>query len=218
MTGSGVAPAIRWKGALLVLFVLAWAISCIRPPYPSELVLQHIPTVALLIAVVLVDHYGPISLASFASILGFLALHLLGARYIYSNVPYDDWATALLGHDLSSRFGWERNHYDRLVHLAYGLLLVGPLREGLRRWTGVIGGWGGALAICGVLATSAGYEILEWLVAVTLSPEQAEAYNGQQGDMWDAQKDMALAVAGAVVAMGCSLFARRLSQRAPRAT
>lgn len=192
-------PAVRSKGVLLVLFVIAWAVSCIHPPYPSELVLQHVPTVIAVVALVLADHHSPFSLATFAQILAFLALHLLGARWLYSNVPYDDWSTAVWGTDVSSWFGWERNHYDRLVHLAYGLLLVGPCREVLVRAAGVRGAWSWGLAIMLVLATSAGYELLEGLIAVTLSPEAAEGYNGQQGDMWDAQKDMALALGGALI-------------------
>lgn len=52
-----------------------------------------------------------------------------------------------------------------------------------------------------ILATSAVYEIAEWLVAVTLAPDWADHYNGQQGDVWDAQKDMALAALGAAVGL-----------------
>jgi putative membrane protein len=192
-------PAIRPKAILLVAFVVAWAGSCIRPPYPSELVLQHIPTVVAIIGLVFADHRWRFSLGSFAQVLAFLGLHLLGARYLYSNVPYDDWTGAIFGAEISTQFGWERNHYDRLVHLAYGLLLVGPCREGLVRGAGVRGVWSHALAVSLILATSAGYELLEGLVAVVLDPAEAEAYNGQQGDMWDAQKDMALALLGAVV-------------------
>jgi putative membrane protein len=202
-------PLVRAKGILLVLFVVAWAVSCIRPPYPSELILQHIPTVLAVVGLVLADHRWRFSLATFASLVAFLSLHLLGARYLYSNVPYDGWATALTGQEISARFGWERNHYDRLVHVAYGLLLVGPFRESLVRGAGVRGGWSHVLAIACVLATSAGYELLEGLVAVTLSPEEAEAYNGQQGDLWDAQKDMALALAGSIVGTALAMALRR---------
>src|SRR3569832_164127 len=134
-------PAIRPKAILLVAFVVAWAGSCIRPPYPSELVLQHIPTVVAVVGLVFADHRWRFSLASFAQVLAFLGLHLLGARYLYSNVPYDDWTGAIFGAEISTRFGWERNHYDRLVHLAYGLLLVGPCREGLVRGAGVRCAW-----------------------------------------------------------------------------
>src|SRR3546814_11274494 len=64
----------------------------------------------------------PLSTASVACIALFMALHTLGGRYAYSNVPYDDWARALAGTSLSDALGWSRNHYDRLVHFAFGAL------------------------------------------------------------------------------------------------
>lgn len=65
----------------------------------------------------------------------FLWLHILGARYIYSFVPYDDWSRSVLGSGISEWFGWERNHYDRLVHLCFGgLWMVAiPVVGGLHR-------------------------------------------------------------------------------------
>src|SRR3546814_12432328 len=66
-----------------------------------------------------------------------MALHTLGGRYAYSNVPYDDWARALTGASLSDAFGWTRNHYDRIAHFAFGALSVIPVAEIARRWGGL---------------------------------------------------------------------------------
>lgn len=118
-----------------------------------------------------------------------MTLHVLGARYLYSYVPYDDWSYWLWGKTVSGYFGFTRNHYDRLVHFAYGLLLVYPASEVLSRHCHVslrVGGW---LAVQFILATSALYEIGEWALAISVAPDWAEHYNGQQGDRWDAQKD-----------------------------
>lgn len=190
-------------------FALFWTATCLDPPYPRELVLQHVPTVIALAMLCWCRRQWALSRGSARLVLVFLALHALGARYLYSYVPYDDWATALAGRPISSLFGFTRNQYDRLVHFAYGLLLCFPFYEVIERRLGVRGVWRGVLAVQAILATSAVYEMMEWCVAIALAPDWAEHYNGQQGDAWDAQKDMALAAAGALVAMMIMATAHR---------
>lgn len=185
----------RLLGLLLALLLLAQ----IDQPYPEVALLQHIPTVLLLVAAPWLLRRWPLSTASVACIVAFMALHTLGGRYVYSNVPYDDWARALSGTTLSDAFGWTRNHYDRLVHFAFGALSVIPVAEIARRWGG-LGPRGAALTVLGwVLAISCLYEIFEWLLTIVAAGETADRYNGQQGDIWDAQKDMALATLGAIM-------------------
>lgn len=185
----------RLLGLLLALLLVAQ----IDQPYPEVALLQHIPTMLLLIASPALLRRWPLSTPALACIVAFLALHTLGGRYAYSNVPYDDWARALTGTSLSDLFGWNRNHYDRLAHFAFGALSVVPVTEIVRRWGG-LGRRGAALAVLGwVLALSALYEIFEWLLTILAAGETADRYNGQQGDIWDAQKDMALAVLGAIL-------------------
>jgi len=191
----------------LLVFLLFWGISCLDPPYPRELVLQHIPTALAVATLVAARRRQMLSRSSERLVLTFLALHVLGARWLYSYVPYDDWIAAVFGQSLSSRFGLTRNHYDRLVHFAYGLLLVRPACEVFGRQLGVRGAWAGALAVQFILATSALYEIGEWCLAMAMAPDWAEHYNGQQGDLWDAQKDMLLAACGAVVGLAAALLA-----------
>lgn len=181
----------------LLAFLLFWAASCLDPPYPRELILQHVPTALALAALVAASRRRLLSRSSERLVLAFLALHVVGARWLYSNVPYDDWIAAIFGQGLSSLFGFTRNHYDRLVHFAYGLLLVCPACEVFRRLH-LPSRWAWLLALQFILATSALYEIGEWCVAIVFAPDWAEQYNGQQGDLWDSQKDMLLAAAGAV--------------------
>jgi putative membrane protein len=187
--------------SLLALLVLALLASCIDPPFPQQMFLQHLPTVALLIALPFLARRVPLSNAAFACLVAFLLLHVLGARYIYSYVPYDEWFETLFGIRLSAVLGFERNHYDRVVHFCFGLLWVRPVQEICVRRFGVPRRFAWYTAFEFVLAFSMLYELFEWGLAMVLSPGNAEAYNGQQGDVWDAQKDMALATAGACLAL-----------------
>lgn len=136
-----------------------------------------------------------------ACMLFFLWLHILGARFIYSFVPYDDWSIALFGSSISEWFAWERNHYDRLVHFAFGALFMAPAVDVATRYGRMTTSWAILFGVLFVMAMSAWYEAFEWLLTVVVSPLDAESYNGQQGDLWDAQKDMALAFLGSLMAI-----------------
>lgn len=205
---ASVWPTDRYQQTALVLFVVFLAGSCLAPPYRDYLLMQHVPTVAAVVVLSVVARRFPLSRGSFTLIIVFLCLHTLGARYLYSYLPYDAWAERWLGFRINPLFGWERNHYDRLVHFSYGLLLAVPVQEFQRRHLGVSARLSSLLAIECILATSAAYELAEWLVAVVFTPDWADKFLGQQGDMFDAQKDMALATAGAIVAVSASAVRR----------
>ena len=143
----------------------------------------------------------PLSRLSYTLVFVFMCLHAVGAHYTYSLVPYDEWFRALTGRTLSSLTGTERNHYDRLVHFSYGLLLAYPAREVFLRVADVRGFWGYYLPLDVVMATSMLYELIEWGAASAFGGDVGTAYLGTQGDPWDAQKDMALATLGAIIAM-----------------
>lgn len=185
---------LRW---VLALFGVLVAVSWLAPPWPVEQAMHSSLTLVALVALWVAHRRFDLPLRTWVWALVFLGLHTIAARWIYSFVPYDDWADALLGVRLSELFGWERNHFDRLVHFAYGLCLTMMLRLTALRSAEL------------VLATSALYELFEWGVAVTLAPELAEAYNGQQGDVWDAHKDTVLALLGALVASAFLALTRK---------
>ena len=84
---------------------------------------------ALVLTLLLAHRRFRLSTLSLGMIFAFLCVHEVGAHYTYSRVPYDQWSTLLTGVSVNQVFGLERNHYDRLVHLSYGLLLVWPMRE-----------------------------------------------------------------------------------------
>lgn len=129
---------------------------------------------------------------SYLLIFIYLCLHVYGAMYTYAENPFGYW--------LMDTFDLARNHYDRIVHFSFGFLLAYPMRElfiihlGFAKWVG----W--ALPIEVTLSISALYELIEWGVADVFFKEQGAAYLGTQGDIWDAQKDIALATLGAILA------------------
>lgn len=193
-----------WLGALAVALLAAQ----VNQPYPEIAPLQHIPTLILLVAAPWLLKRWPVSDAALGCLVAFFLLHTLGGRYTYSNVPYEDWWHTLTGGDFAALTGWSRNHYDRLVHLAFGLLFVRPAVEVARLKGATLKG-GIWVALTFVLSVSCLYEIFEWGLALTLAGDMADDYNGQQGDLWDAQKDMALAFLGALMASGWMLARKR---------
>lgn len=184
---------------LIALTAVAIPLSFVAAPYPRELVLQHIPTLVGLVLLGVAVIRFRLSDVSFYCCLAFLWLHIIGARWIYSFVPYDAWSVAICGHAISDIFGWQRNHYDRLVHFASGLLGVPIFAEALRAFCRTNVRDSAILGLACVLAVGAVYEVFEWQIAMQFSPEMAESYNGQQGDIWDAQKDLAMALLGGLL-------------------
>lgn len=193
---------------MIVALLCAIGLANIAQPYPDLAPLQHGPTIALILATPRLLRRWPLATSSVACIWLFLLLHTLGARWIYSYVPYDDWARALSGHDISTLFGTTRNGYDRLVHFGFGALLTAPIAEVARRHGGLPLRWGLAFAFAAIGLGSALYEIFEWLLTILAAGETADYYNGQQGDVWDAQKDMAAAQIGSALAL-IALLRRR---------
>jgi putative membrane protein len=191
----------RYVLALAVLFGVEWAALAINPRYRQDWALENALTVAFVTGLALVHRRLSLSGISYTALFLFLSLHTVGAHYTYSEVPYDEWARAVMGRSISEVFGWQRNHFDRLVHFAYGFLLAYPIREILLRFAGVHGIWGYYLPLAITSSSSVDYELIEWAAALVFGGDLGVAYLGTQGDVWDAQKDMALAAAGALLSM-----------------
>ena len=191
---------------VLIIMVLA----SINPLEWSSYLLHQAGTLLFLTTILAMYRYWHISSKAYVLATLFLLIHIVGARYLYSYVPYDNWTQQLFGIKLSTLFGWQRNMYDRLVHFSYGLLLFNAMYESLRHLL-KIQSPKSLIAITLMLnmSTSLLYELFEWGIATTLSPEAAEAYNGQQGDIWDAHQDMALALVGGVISASVILIQTR---------
>jgi putative membrane protein len=183
-------------GGVIVLFGI---ITCIHPVFPNEQFLQHVGTLLLLMIPVMDIKSNRLSMTSFICVSLFIGIHILGARYIYSFVPYNDWFKALFHIDLNTLFLTTRNHYDRIVHLFFGVLAFPYLYElldrnkGLNRFLKVLIVWSF------IQSFSMMYEIFEWFLTTIMSNYDANNYNGQQGDLWDSQKDMLMAMFGSTI-------------------
>jgi putative membrane protein len=174
------------------------AATWIAPLWPLEQALHSSLTVVGLVWLLIHLRRWSMRDGDFIAICAFIVVHSLAARWLYSNVPYDAWLRAAFDWSPQAAFGWQRNHFDRLIHLLFGLCFAPMLAAHARQRWPVTVAQGFALAILSIMAVSLIYEWLEWAIALLLSPDQAEAYNGQQGDIWDAHMDMLLATAGAI--------------------
>ncbi len=153
---------------------------------------------------VLVATYRRFPLTRLAYILVWLhaIVLLVGAHYTYAEVPLFDW--------IRDALGLARNHYDRVGHVAQGFVPAILAREVLLRTSPLRPGkWLCFLVCCVCLAISASYELVEWWAALLTSPETGTAFLGTQGDPWDTQWDMFLALAGSIAAQ---LLLSRLHQ------
>jgi putative membrane protein len=213
----------RARIALLILTLLLAAASCVKAPdfayEGGSLWLQHLGTCALALPLLADLKLRRLSLPVCICLFLFICLHILGARYLYSNVPYDRWAARYLNWnvELDAMHG---NKFDRLVHFAFGLLLLPLFFQIAERWFG-IGNFVHALLVAWLFVQSFSllYEVFEWVLSVVMSPEEAEGYNGQQGDVWDAQKDMFLALTGSTVTaafLALRHFAAREKRSVPK--
>ena len=192
----------RYLFILVALYAVIWTALAIDPVDRHDWMLEN--ALVLLAVLALGASYPvlPLSRISYTLIFLFLSLHAVGSHYTYSLVPYDAWFAALTGSSFNELMGWDRNHFDRLVHFSYGLLLAYPIRELFLRVADVKGFWGYFLPLDVTMSTSMFYELIEWGAAEFFGGDLGIAFLGTQGDVWDAQKDMALATAGAVIAMG----------------
>jgi putative membrane protein len=194
--------------ALLVWLISLWFITAIEPFDRRDWLLENL--LVFIYAALLIASYRRFAFSNLSyGLFGlFLSLHLAGAHYTYAETPFGFW--------LQETFELSRNHYDRMVHFLFGLLIAHPFRELLLRAAGVRQEWSYILVVVMVLGFSGFYEALEGVVAVLVSPELGAAYLGTQGDEWDAQKDTALAFGGAVLAMSVAWIADRRRRRLPR--
>ena len=191
----------RYITVLAIAFAVLWVTLAIAPYERDTWLLEN----ALLVLGVLVlwktRRSLPLSTTSYSLLFVFLCLHAIGAHFTYSLVPYDDAIRNLSGASISETLGLNRNHYDRLVHFAYGLLLVLPVRELLVLFAKVRGFWSYFLPLDIVMSTSLLYELIEWGAAVMYGGDLGAAFLGTQGDEWDAHRDMALAGLGGLFAV-----------------
>jgi putative membrane protein len=178
----------------LVLLCVGLALVAFSGFHPNDRFTWFLEVLPILVAVpVLVATYARFPLTPLLYRLIFLhaVILMVGGHYTYAEVPIGFWAQDL--------FGFARNHYDRLGHFAQGFVPAILAREILLRCTPLQPGkWMFFLVACVCLAVSAGYELFEWGTAL-VTGEASDAFLGTQGDVWDTQWDMLLALIGSVL-------------------
>ena len=186
---------LLWYGGFFLLMGMApldpqsWAFANILP---------------LLFVGVLTISYRrlPFSVASYVFFTMFLTLHTIGSHYTYAQVPFGLW--------LEELFELPRNHFDRIVHFCFGLLFARPLLELFGRIPGMSAWSCTGMVLVTLVGLGALWEILESWVTRIVHPELGLAYLGAQGDIWDAQKDMAATLYGALLWLAIMLCFRKL--------
>jgi putative membrane protein len=180
----------REPAVLLGVGVLALAISAIGPDSYGTWFLEVLAAVIAAPILVLTYRRFPLSPLAYRLILLHAVILMIGGHWTYAEVPAGDWVRDTLG--------LARNPYDRLGHLAQGFVPAVIAREILLRRTPLRPGkWLFALVVCVVMAVSAFWELFEWWSAL-IGGDSADDFLGTQGDIWDTQWDMFMAMIGAV--------------------
>lgn len=184
----------RFLHVVLAIYVLIWCATAIAPRDWPTWLLQNLLVVGAIVVLSLTYRRFAFSNFSYLLIALFLSLHAVGAHSGYMHTPLGDW--------IRDTLGLRRNPYDRIVHCAFGLLLAYPFRELLIRTgqvrRGALANWSTVILI---MAASTCFEVIEAAVAGIISPGTGPAWLGAQGDEWDAQLDMLVALTGVIVAM-----------------
>jgi len=203
----------RFVLILATVFAIEWLALAINPVNRADWLLENALVSVFVVLIAVSYRHLPLSKISYSLIFVFMCLHEIGAHYTYEQVPYDAWFDAVFGRPLNDMLGWERNHFDRLVHFLYGFLLAYPVREIFLRVANVRGFWGYFLPLDLTMSTSMMFELFEWGAAELVGGDLGMAYLGTQGDVWDAHKDMALASLGALLAMTITALVNASLQR-----
>ncbi|MEA3433370.1 MAG: DUF2238 domain-containing protein [Campylobacterota bacterium] len=182
------------KFVWLTLFTVTLVWSAIDPKDQFTWFLEVLPALIGLVILAMTFKKFPLTPLLYTLILIHMIILMVGGHYTYAEVPLFDWIKEALGQS--------RNNYDKVGHFAQGFIPAILARELLIRKNVVKSakGWLNYIILSIVLAFSAFYELIEWWVALATG-EDAEAFLGTQGYMWDTQSDMAWALFGAVMAL-----------------
>jgi len=191
----------KLKINLTILYVIFSVILIYVSPMSNReyLYLNNIGTLFLLFLMIVDIQKEVLSKLGFIGLLMFSVSHSFGSCYLYQYVPYNEWMIYLFDFNFDSFFGFERNHYDRLVHFLFGVLLLPASRDLSMKLSRFNPKQALMVAFLSIQAFSMLYELFEWSLTIFLSDGMSDSYNGQQGDMWDAHKDMALAMLGSIL-------------------
>lgn len=182
---------MKLNHTLFIFYILIWIFLAIDPSYRDDWLLENIMVFISIPIILWSDKRVNFSPMSLWMLFGFFILHSIGSHYTYSEMP---WFSPITHY-----FGFERNHYDRLIHFLFGFLLFQPLHELFSSFwhskkTALV------ITLLFLLAASGVYEVIEWIATEMTHEKLGTAFLGTQGDQWDAQKDMALGYLGTILA------------------
>jgi putative membrane protein len=199
----------RLHPLLLAVYVIVWTVLAVSPVDRKDWLLENLLAVSTASVLVLTYRRFAFSDVSYILITIFMILHAIGAHYTYARVPFGFW--------MKDVFDLSRNHFDRIVHFSFGFLLTYPAYELFLRAGSARRGWALLMAAIAVISLSGLFEVVESWVAQIASPELGDAYLGTQGDVWDAQKDMTLAIVGALITVGLTAAMSKTADTAAKA-
>ena len=198
----------RYPLGLLAAYGIIWLALAVEPVFRKDWLLENAIVFVAIPLFVLTARRLRFTDLAYTCLFVFFALHAVGAHYTYSLVPYDEWWQSLGGAPLEGR-----NHYDRIVHFAYGLLVTPAAVELFAHYGRYARPWDFLFPWMFMAGHAVVYELIEFAAAVVFGGDLGQAYLGTQGDIWDAQKDMALASLGALITMTVAACVNAAYQR-----
>lgn len=182
----------QYLSSLFVFVAVFFIWSVIHPHDYFTWFLEVFPVLIVMPLLAVTRNKFPLTKLVYGLIAVHMVILLVGGHYTYAEMPLFSW--------LRDYYGWDRNYYDRLGHVAQGFVPAMVAREILLRTSPLRPGkWLFFIVVCVCLAMSAFYEFIEWWVALA-SGSDAVAFLATQGDVWDTQWDMFLAFSGAIFA------------------
>jgi len=203
----------RYPAILLSVFIVIWAALAIAPWYRQDWLLENLLVFIAVPLLAATSRSLRFSNHAYTCLFVFFVLHVIGAHFTYSEVPWREWFNVTGEGTTGNAAG--RNHYDRFVHFSYGVLMFPAVWELFAARSSPQRIWRYVMPVTFLLSHSVVYEMIEWGAAEVFGGDLGVAYLGTQGDEWDAQKDMAMAAAGTLTGLLLTLVLSRIATRVP---
>jgi putative membrane protein len=191
-------PTKRELLVLLCLYLIGFSFLAINPHDRADWAIENLFPLAQLTAVIIAYRDFKFTRLAYYMIFFYLFVQSWGGHFTYAEAAPFNW--------LRDHLHLGRNHYDRVAHFMLGFLVAIPVREILLAVIQTSRRWLAFITTTTILAIGAFYEFIEWWVAILATPNLGDKFLGTQGDIWDTQWDMFLAMAGAICTL--TLFQR----------
>jgi putative membrane protein len=190
---SKITPSSAELLVLLCLYFIGFTLLAISPHDRADWAMENLFPIAQLTAVIIAYRYFKFTRLAYYMIFFYLFVQSWGGHFTYAEAAPFNW--------LRDHFHLSRNHYDRVAHFMLGFLVAIPVREILMQVIQTSRRWLAFITVSVILAIGAFYELIEWWVAILATPNLGDKFLGTQGDIWDTQWDMFLALVGAILTL-----------------